>query len=79
MIVVARPTIKGEMHGLLTTLRSGQGAHLSPIATPIVLKLLKNSEKASFGRITRSHASFAAYSALLKKTLDDNFVAFLTP
>ena len=79
MIVVARPTIKGEMHGLLTTLKSGQGSHLSPVATPIVLKLLKGGEKASFGRIARSHAAYAAYSALLKKTLDENFAAFLTP
>ncbi len=77
MIVVARPTIKGEMHGLLTTLRSGQGAHLSPVAAPIVLKLLKGGEKASFGRIARSHPAFASYSALLKKTLDENFAAFL--
>ena len=77
MIVVARPTIRAEMHGLLTTLRSGQGAHLSPVATPIVLKLLKAGEKVSFGRIARSHPAFAGYSALLKKTLDENFAAFL--
>ncbi len=56
LIVVARPTIKGEMHGLLTTLQSGKGAHLSPVATPIVLKLLKAGERlpsAASGRGTR--------------------------
>jgi transcriptional regulator with XRE-family HTH domain len=79
MIVLARPTNRGEMHGLLTTLQAGKGAHLSPVATPIVLRQLKGGEKAAFGRIARSHASHAAYAALLKKTLDENFAAFLLP
>lgn len=77
MIVVARPTIKGEMHGLLTTLQSGKGAHLSPVATPIVLKQLRNGEKAAFGRVGAGHAAYSRYSALLKKTLDEQFAAFL--
>lgn len=77
MIVVARPTISGEMHGILTTLQSGKGAHLSPVATPIVLKKLKSGEKAHYGRIAHTHAAYAKYAALLKKTLDDQFAAFL--
>lgn len=77
MIVVARPTIQGEMHGLLTTLQSGRGAHLSPVATPIVLKSLKKDARAHYGRIAAGHQAFAVYSALLRKTLDDNFAAFL--
>lgn len=77
MIVVARPTISGEMHGILTTLQSGKGAHLSPVATPIVLKKLKGGEKASYGRIPAGHAAHAKYAALLKKTLDEQFAAFL--
>ncbi len=77
MIVVSRPTIHGDMHGLLTTLQSGRGAHLSPVATPIVMKPLKADAKAHYGRIPAGHASHAAYSALLRKTLADNFAAFL--
>jgi transcriptional regulator with XRE-family HTH domain len=77
LIVVAKPTIQGELHGLLTTLQSGRGSHLSPVATPIVLKLLKKDQKTSFGRIPPGHASHAAYSALLRKTLNENFAAFL--
>jgi transcriptional regulator with XRE-family HTH domain len=77
LIVVAKPTIQGELHGLLTTLQSGRGSHLSPVATPIVLKLLKKDQKASFGRIPQGHASHATYSALLRKTLNENFAAFL--
>lgn len=77
MIVVARPTIRGEMHGLLTTLQSGRGAHLSPVATPIVLKQIKPQGTAHYGRIAKGHAAYTSYSALLRKTLDDNFAAFL--
>ena len=77
MIVVARPTIRGEMHGLLTTLQSGRGAHLSPVATPIVLKSLKKDAKAHYGRIATGHPAFATYSGLLRKTLVENFAAFL--
>ena len=77
MIVVAKPTIQNEMHGILTTLKSGSGAHLSPVSTPIVLKLLKKDQKAAYGRVQAGHVSFASYSALLRKTLADNFAAFL--
>jgi hypothetical protein len=37
LIIVARPSITGEMHGILTTLQAGRGAHLTPVSTPIVL------------------------------------------
>jgi transcriptional regulator with XRE-family HTH domain len=77
MIIVAKPTIQGEMHGLLTTLQAGRGAHLSPVASPIVYKLLKASQKVHFGRIAAGHAAFPAYNALLRKTLAENFATFL--
>lgn len=77
MIVVAKPTIQGDMHGLLTTLHVGRGAHLSPIATPIVLQPLKKDARPAYGHIARGHSAHAAYSKLLKKTLADDFAAFL--
>ena len=77
MIVVAKPTIQNELHGILTTLQSGRGAHLSPVSTPIVLKLLKKDQRTVYGRIYAGHVAHAAYSALLRKTLADNFAAFL--
>jgi transcriptional regulator with XRE-family HTH domain len=77
LIVVARPIITGEMHGILTTLQAGKGAHLSPVATPIVLQPLEPGAKASFGRIAAGHASYPAYRALLRKTIDDHFAEFL--
>ena len=35
LITVARPTITGEMYGILTTLLAGRGSQLTPIAAPI--------------------------------------------
>ena len=35
LITVSRPTILGEMYGILTTLLAGRGSLLTPIAAPI--------------------------------------------
>ena len=35
LITVSRPTITGEMYGILTTLLAGRGSLLTPIAAPI--------------------------------------------
>lgn len=77
LIVVARPAITGEMHGLITTLRAGKGAHLSPVATPVVLKRIPNGEQPAFGRIAPGHAAYASYRALLKRTLDEHYASLL--
>lgn len=77
MIIVSRPTISGEMHGLLTTLQAGRGAHLSPVATPIALRPVEAGTSPAFGRIARGHTAFATYRALLRRTLTDHFAALL--
>lgn len=79
LIVVARPTIGGELHGLLTTLQSGKGSHLSPVSMPIVLKRLMPSEKAHYGRIGEGHGSYKPYNALLRRTFEEQFAAFVVP
>jgi transcriptional regulator with XRE-family HTH domain len=79
MIVVSRPVITGEMHGILTTLQAGRGAHLSPVATPIVLKPLSSQDKPTFGKVTATHANYAVYARLLRKTILEQFAAFLLP
>ncbi len=77
LIVVARPTIGGELFGILTTLQSGQGSHLSPVSMPIVLKLLRSADKPHYGRIAVGHTAHARYASLLRRTVDDHFAAFL--
>ena len=77
LIVVGRPSISGEMHGILTTLQVGRGAHLIPVSTPIALVPLKRIAGPHFGRIDRAHGAYAQYRALLKRTLDEPFALFL--
>jgi transcriptional regulator with XRE-family HTH domain len=79
LIVVGRPSIKGEMHGILTTLQVGRGAHLIPVSAPIALVPLRGSRQAHFGRIQAGHSAYAEYRALLKRTLDEPFALFLSP
>ncbi|MEZ5776167.1 MAG: helix-turn-helix transcriptional regulator [Hyphomicrobiaceae bacterium] len=78
LVVVARPVITGEMHGVLTTLKSGRGSHLSPVATPIVLKPLRDVAAPAFGRIDPRHQSFGDYRRLLDRTCEGGFAEFLT-
>ena len=77
LIVVARPAITGEMHGLVTTLRAGKGAHLSPVSTPVVLKRIQDGERTAFGRIVPGHVAYAGYRTLLKRTLDEHYASLL--
>jgi transcriptional regulator with XRE-family HTH domain len=77
LIVVARPAITGEMHGILTTLQAGKGSQLTPTSAPIVMVPIKSGEKAVFGRIPQGHTSYASYRGLLKRTLDDSFASFI--
>lgn len=77
LAVLARPTITGDMHGILTTLQAGRGAHLSPVAMPIAMTPLKAGADAEFGRIAAGHRCHRTYSALLRRTIGDHFAKFL--
>ncbi|MEJ5019414.1 helix-turn-helix transcriptional regulator [Ochrobactrum vermis] len=77
MAVLSRPSITGEMFGILTTLRAGQGAHLTPVATPLALVPMKQFADPSFGRVRHGDRSFADYSMVLSKTLDDGYAGFV--
>lgn len=78
LIIVSRPTINGEMHGVLTTLLAGRGSQLTPVSTPIVLAPLRSFGEAEFGRIDPGHAAFARYKGLLKRTVDEPFAYLLS-
>jgi transcriptional regulator with XRE-family HTH domain len=78
LIIVSRPTIRGELHGILTTLQVGRGAQLTPVATPLVLVPLKSVSDAEFGRIKPAKPCYAHYRRLLKRTVDEPFALFLT-
>ncbi len=77
LVVVSRPLIGGEMHGILTTLQAGRGAQLTPVSTPIALIPIDNGKKHHFGRISKGHPAFDRYSAALRRTVEEPFALFL--
>lgn len=77
LITVARPTITGEMHGILTTLLAGRGSQLTPIAAPIAFVPLRAIPDAVFGRVSEKDAKYEAYRKYLKRTVEEPFALFL--
>ena len=56
VITVSRPTITGEMYGIITTLLAGRGSQLTPIAAPIALLPVQNIANPSVGRVMSGDA-----------------------
>jgi transcriptional regulator with XRE-family HTH domain len=77
LITVSRPTITGEMYGILTTLLAGRGSLLTPIAAPIALLPAKAFPNAALGRIPSTDANYGAYREHLKRVIDEPFALFL--
>jgi transcriptional regulator with XRE-family HTH domain len=77
LIIVARPTISGEMYGILTTLQVGRGAQLTPVAAPIALVPLRGFKEVQFGRVGPEDACYTTYRAYLKRTVEEPFALFL--
>jgi transcriptional regulator with XRE-family HTH domain len=77
LITVSRPTITGEMYGIITTLLAGRGSALTPIAAPIALLPMKRFPSPNFGRIPPTDANHAAYCAHLQRIIDEPFAVFL--
>ena len=77
LIIVTRPTITGEMYGILTTLQVGRGAQLVPVSAPLVLVPVGRMPKVEFGRVTAGHPCYATYRQQLKRTVEEPFVLFL--
>ena len=79
LVIISRPTINGEMFGIMTTLRVGRGAELIPVAAPIAYVPVAALPNAEFGRITAAHARHQQYRKLLKRTIEEPFAMFLQP
>lgn len=80
MAVLSRPSVKGEMFGILTTLQAGRGAALTPAAMPIALLPAATAEvQTSIGKIERDHVHYATYSSLLNRTLTDGYLFMHQP
>jgi transcriptional regulator with XRE-family HTH domain len=77
LITVSRPTIQGEMYGILTTLLAGRGSLLTPIAAPIAFLPVRNIPSPTVGRILPDDANYKVYREHLRRTIDEPFAMFL--
>jgi transcriptional regulator with XRE-family HTH domain len=77
LITLGRPTIDGLMFGLLSTLQSRGGGHLTPVAAPIVLAPLRPAG-ARFGVIQAGEEGFAPAKGLLDRVLSEAFARMIT-
>ena len=77
LVLISRPTINGEMFGIMTTLRAGRGAELIPVSAPIVYVPLTGQTNVEFGRISAGHPCYERYRKYLKRTVEEPFALFL--
>jgi transcriptional regulator with XRE-family HTH domain len=77
LITVSRPTILGEMYGIITTLLAGRGSLLTPIAAPIAYLPVKNIPGPTVGRISSDNVNYAVYREHLRRTVDEPFAMFM--
>ena len=77
MVIVSRPTISGEMYGILTTLQVGRGSQLMPVAAPVVMVPIKTLKNVQFGQIGPKEVCYSLYRKYLKRTVEDQFAVFL--
>jgi transcriptional regulator with XRE-family HTH domain len=77
LITLGRPTIRGEMFGLLSTLHSGAGGHLTPIAAPIALLPTKGRTQTKLGRVSPGDEDYDAYRRAVDQVVQQTFVRIL--
>jgi len=77
LIIVARPTIDGDMYGILTTLQAGRGSQLTPVAAPIALVPLHSVKDAQFGQIGAGHPCYETYRRYLQRNIEEPFAVFM--
>jgi hypothetical protein len=77
LITVSRPTITGEMYGIITTLLAGRGSLLTPIAAPIAFLPIKTIPNPTLGRVSADDKNYAVYREHLRRTTEEPFALFL--
>lgn len=78
MIVLARPTITGEMFGIITSLQATRGAHLLPVSTPIVFLPPKClSKPATYGSVDLNHELYDELKAYIRRAVEEPFAILL--
>jgi transcriptional regulator with XRE-family HTH domain len=74
LVTLGRPTILGEMYGILSTLQVGRGSVLTPVSAPIAYIPEQRMEVAvAYGRIAPDAPVFPACAALLRRVTDEGY------
>ncbi|HYD13122.1 MAG TPA: helix-turn-helix transcriptional regulator [Allosphingosinicella sp.] len=78
LAILGRPTIKGSLYGVLTTLLVGNGSQLVPAACPIALLRLDEGMTPVYGRIDPAHPAYATCRAEIDNVTQADFARFPT-
>ena len=74
LAVLCRPTIHGELFGVLTTLHAGRGTQLTPAAAPLALiPEARAGAEPCYGRIGPDMPAYAAYRRHLGRVCEDGY------
>jgi transcriptional regulator with XRE-family HTH domain len=77
LVIVSRPTISGEMYGIITTLQIGRGSQLTPVSAPVAMVPVTAAKDIQFGQIRAGDRCYERYRRYLERTVDDQFAVFL--
>jgi len=77
LAILGRPTIRGELYGLLTTLYAGAGSHLTPASAAVALLPLRDWPDPAYGKIPPGHPRHGAYAPHVSRIESQGFARFL--
>jgi transcriptional regulator with XRE-family HTH domain len=79
LAILSRPTIDGQLFGILTTLEVGSGSQLVPAAAPVALRKLAEGEEAPLGLVTADMPHFETYREMLARSTGADFARLHLP
>lgn len=78
LILLGRPTIRGDLNGLLTTLVVGTGSQLIPAASPITFSRWTDPQEPTLGLIRPGMECYAEYRQRVEQISKGRFAIFPT-
>jgi transcriptional regulator with XRE-family HTH domain len=76
LILLGRPTIRGDLNGLLTTLVVGTGSQLIPAASPITFSRWSDAQEPALGLIRPGMECYAEYRQRVEQISKGRFAIF---
>jgi transcriptional regulator with XRE-family HTH domain len=76
--ILGRPTIGGELHGVLTTLIIGEGSQLLPASTPLALVPIRAGFTPDFGLFKPGEACYEEYRARIERIATGGFARLIS-